>query len=125
MSLRQAILGLWYWVASVSVGAESLPTFQLMLEHHLFFPSRLEVPANTKFRLVIENRDSTAEEFDSFDLNREKVIFPRSSARLFVGPLEPGNFEFFGEYNSSTAKGVIVAVPDFATAVENGEPHAD
>lgn len=92
--------------------ASDLPTFTLVLENHLFFPSRLEVPADTKFKLVIENRDNSPEEFDSFDLNREKVIFPRRSARLFVGPLPPGNYEFFGEYNSSTARGSVVAVPE-------------
>ena len=93
------------------VAAADLPTFHLVLENHLFFPSELEVPAHTKFKLVIENRDRTAEEFDSFDLNREKVIFPGRSSMLYVGPLEPGRFEFFGEFNSNTAKGTVVAVP--------------
>ena len=108
--LRQFALGLLCGIVIPVLSAEPLPSYYLILEDHLFFPSRLEVPAYTKFKLVIKNRDDTAEEFDSFDLNREKVIFPKRSSQLYVGPLEPGNYEFFGEFNSSTARGVIVAV---------------
>ncbi len=90
--------------------AAGLETFTLTLRDHLFFPSRLEVPAGVKFKLVLDNKDNTAEEFDSFDLNREKVVFGHSQSTIYVGPLVPGNYEFFGEYNSNTARGTIVAV---------------
>ena len=50
--------------------------FYLTLESHVFIPSELKIPANTKVKLIIHNKDKTAEEFDSFDLNREKVLFP-------------------------------------------------
>lgn len=96
---------------SFSTRADSLPEFSLTLDNHLFFPSRLEVPAYKKFKLVILNKDSGPEEFDSFDLNREKVIFPQRSSVIFIGPLEPGRYDFFGEYNSNTARGAIIATP--------------
>jgi hypothetical protein len=67
------------------------------------------VPANKKFKLVIINHDQTPEEFDSFDLNREKVIFPNSRAVIYVGPLKVGRFGFFGEYNPNTAIGALIA----------------
>lgn len=113
------------WGVAMSASAETLPTYHLVLENHLFFPSRLEVPAGTKFVLVIENRDSTPEEFDSFDLNREKVIFPNRSSRVYVGPLEVGSFQFSGEYNSSTARGVVVAVPRSRSATGKESGNAD
>ena len=97
---------------SLNTLADSLPEFSLTLNNHLFFPSKLEVPANQKFKLVIYNKDSSPEEFDSFDLNREKVIFPGRSSTLFVGPLEPGRYDFFGEYNSNTARGSIIVAPE-------------
>ena len=82
--------------------------FTLELKDHLFYPAEIHIPANKKVKLVIYNRDNTPEEFDSFDLNREKVIFPQRKAVIFVGPLPAGRYDFFGEYNPHTAKGVVV-----------------
>jgi len=85
------------------------PEFTLQLREHRFTPSEVKVPAGTKVRLVIENQDGTVEEFDSFALNREKLVFPNSKGVVFIGPLKPGRYEFMGEFNQSTAKGVVVA----------------
>jgi hypothetical protein len=62
-----------------------------------------------KIKLVIENQDATPEEFDSHDLNREKVIAGHSTATVFIGPLTPGRYAFTGEFHQATAKGTIVA----------------
>lgn len=83
--------------------------YPLVIKDHRFQPSELTVPAGKKIRLSIENRDPTAEEFESHDLNREKVIAGESTATIFVGPLTPGRYKFFGEFNEKTAQGVIVA----------------
>jgi len=87
------------------------PEFQLQLKNHLFYPTEIEIPENTKVKLVIYNQDQTPEEFDSFDLNREKVIFPEKKAVIFIGPLAPGRYEFFGEFNPNSAQGAIIVVP--------------
>jgi hypothetical protein len=84
------------------------PEFVIELKDHLFYPSEIEIPANKKVKLIIYNRDKTPEEFDSFDLNREKVIFPHKKAVIFVGPLPEGRYEFFGEFNPNSAKGVVI-----------------
>ena len=63
---------------------------EIILKDHLFYPSRIEVPAFKKVKLVIHNQDETPEEFDSFDLNREKVIFAQHKVVIFIGPLQPG-----------------------------------
>jgi len=60
-------------------------------------------------KLVIENRDATPEEFESHELNREKVIAGKSTATVWIGPLTPGRYPFFGEFNETTAQGVVVA----------------
>ena len=67
------------------------------------------VPANKKVRLLIENQDSTPEEFDSFDLNREKVLYPNRKSVIYIGPLTPGRYEFFGEFSPNTARGAVIA----------------
>ena len=83
--------------------------FKLVIENHKFEPAELAVPAGKKVKLVVENRDATAEEFESHALNREKVIAGKSTVTIFIGPLKPGSYPFVGEYNEKTAKGVIVA----------------
>jgi hypothetical protein len=88
------------------------PEFQLTLHNHLFYPAEIEIPENTKVKLIIHNQDNTPEEFDSFDLNREKVIFPQKKAVIFIGPLLPGRYDFFGEFNPNSAQGSIIVVPN-------------
>lgn len=82
--------------------------YHIQLKDHLFFPSRITIPANQKAKLIIDNQDSTPEEFDSFSLNREKVIFANHKATIFIGPLKPGEYHFFGEYNPNTATGTVI-----------------
>ena len=84
--------------------------YHVQLKDHLFFPSRITIPANQKVKLVIDNQDNTPEEFDSFSLNREKVIFSNRKVSIFIGPLKPGEYDFFGEYNPNTARGKAIVV---------------
>jgi plastocyanin len=82
---------------------------QLVIRDHKFVPAEITVPARKKIKLVIENQDATAEEFESHELNREKVVPPKGKITIFVGPLEPGRYPFFGEFHKETAKGVLIA----------------
>ena len=95
--------------AAVPARAEEPPTFEIAIKDHKFHPAELEVPANRKIKLIVKNQDPTPEEFESYELNREKVISGNSQATIFVGPLEPGTYPFFGEFNQATAQGKIVA----------------
>lgn len=85
------------------------PAFNITIKDHKFEPTELTVPANKKVTLVVKNADSTPEEFESKELRREKVIPGGQEATIYVGPLKPGRYEFFGEYNPKTARGWLVA----------------
>ena len=85
------------------------PELTLDIKDHLFFPATIEIPANTKVRLVINNNDPTPEEFESYSLNREKVIPGNSKTVIFIGPLKAGEYPFFGEFYPRTAQGVVIA----------------
>jgi plastocyanin len=95
--------------ASLGAFAQAEPEFKLVIENHKFSPDRVEVPAGKKVKLTIENKDATPEEFESKQLNREKVIPGKSTASIFIGPLKAGEYKFVGEFNEKTANGVIVA----------------
>jgi hypothetical protein len=82
--------------------------FTLVIKDHHFQPEELIVPAGEEIKLIIDNQDATPEEFESHDLQLEKIIPGGSSATLRVGPLEAGTYSFVGEFNEDTAKGRIV-----------------
>jgi high-affinity iron transporter len=82
---------------------------QLAFTQHRFVPEHLDVPANVKFRVMVKNNDDTADEFESVDLNREKLVPPGQTVTVFLGPLPPGQYKFFGDFHQDTARGVIVA----------------
>lgn len=98
-----ALTGLFFCAFSKA----EVPTFTIEIRDHLFYPSQLMIPANRKVKLIVINRDATPEEFESYELNREKVIMGGAKAIIFVGPLVPGDYPFFGEFNPKTAQGVI------------------
>ncbi len=81
---------------------------ELIIKDHLFFPATLEIPAGQKVRVRIINQDPTPEEFESFELNREKLVVGNGQTVVFIGPLEPGEYPFFGEFYPKTAQGVVV-----------------
>jgi len=82
--------------------------FRLTIKDHRFNPSEITIPANEKVKLLVENLDATPEEFESHSLNREKIIPGKSKAVIYVGPLKPGSYDFFGEFNPKTATGKIL-----------------
>lgn len=84
------------------------PVFEIEIRGHLFVPSEITVPANTKVKLLVYNRDPTSEEFESYELNREKVIIGNRKAVIFIGPLLPGEYPFFGEFHPETAQGKVI-----------------
>jgi len=84
------------------------PELTIAIKNHRFDPTEIRAPAGKKFKLVIDNRDPTPEEFESHDLQREKVVAGNSKATLWVGPLKPGTYSFVGEYHEATAKGTLI-----------------
>jgi len=83
--------------------------YSLIIKDHRFQPAEINIPAGKKVKLLVENQDSTPEEFESHSLNREKIIAGKGKASIYIGPLTPGRYTFEGEFNSKTAQGVIIA----------------
>ncbi len=83
--------------------------YKLVIKDHHFQPAEFTIPVGQKIKLQVENQDSTPEEFDSHDLNREKMIAGNSTAIIFIGPLTVGRYTFIGEFHATTALGHIIA----------------
>ena len=108
-ALYRLTLAAFVAILSCSWAAAAEPELLLVIKNHRFEPSELKVPAGKRIKLIVHNQDSTPEEFESHSLNREKIIPGGAKASIFIGPLKPGRYTFFGEYNEATAKGAVVA----------------
>ena len=82
--------------------------YVIVIKENRMNPAELQIPAGHKVKLVVDNQDPTPEEFESYTLYREKIIPGNSRATIFIGPLKPGTYEFFGEFHQETAQGRII-----------------
>ena len=89
--------------------ARAEESFVLSIKDHRFQPVEFEVPADKKITLTVKNLDPTPEEFESTDMHREKVVAGGQEITVYIGPLRPGRYEFFGDFHPDTARGHIVA----------------
>jgi len=86
----------------------ALVEYEIVISDHRFQPSVLEIPAGQKVKLVVRNLDPTPEEFESYELRREKIIPGGGTVIIYVGPLKAGEYPFFGEFNPETAQGRLI-----------------
>jgi hypothetical protein len=86
------------------------PVFTLHILRNEFKPAELKIPADVKVQLVVDNQDDLPNEFDSYNLHREKHVPAHSTATLYIGPLKPGRYPFLGEEKGALtpARGVLV-----------------
>jgi Cupredoxin-like domain len=96
-------------VLGVTAHAEEPFTASITIHNHRFEPPELRVPAGRRIILRLKNDDPLSEEFDSSALKVEKVFAGNSEGVIRISPLDPGRYEFMGEYHSDTAKGVVIA----------------
>jgi plastocyanin len=83
--------------------------FNLVIRNHKFEPAEIRVPAGKRVSIYVTNEDATPEEFESTALKVEKVIPGKSKGLVRIGPLDPGRYEFIGDFHADTAKGVVIA----------------
>ncbi|HEX22123.1 MAG TPA: cupredoxin domain-containing protein [Chromatiales bacterium] len=110
--MRHPVFVIFLLLAGLLVGLPvhaGLPAFQLTIENGRFIPEVIEVPARTRFKLVITNKGPGPEEFESKKLRKETVLAPGVTRSLVFAPLKPGSYRFFGEFHPDTAQGRIVA----------------
>lgn len=95
-------------VAAAAPAAAERPSYPLRIDPTGFTPAELHVPAGQKIVLQITNAGTGPAEFESTDLNREKVIPPGDRVIVYVGPLRPGTYAFFDDFHPRL-RGRIVA----------------
>jgi heme/copper-type cytochrome/quinol oxidase subunit 2 len=87
------------------------PSYHLEIHQHSFAPATLAVPAGTRIKLLVKNTRSLPSEFESFDLNREKVVPPGATITVWIGPLSAGKYKFFDDFNPGVTGWVTASEP--------------
>jgi hypothetical protein len=109
--MRAAVLALAILTLSATgpTRVANAQEFTLTIKGNKFEPAEIRVPANKRFTVYVINDDATPEEFDSQSMKVEKVIAGKSKGLIRIGPLDPGRYDFIGEFHADTAKGVMIA----------------
>jgi hypothetical protein len=81
--------------------------FELLIENHRFIPEEIIIPSNTKVKLLIHNKDDSAEEFECLAIRKEKLIPAKSSVSMIIPALQSGIYDFVGEFHPNSAIGRI------------------
>ena len=82
---------------------------ELRFENRRFAPETITVPANQPVTLRITNTSKEAIEFESFKLNREKVVGPGETIIVRLPALRPGTYDFYDDFHQDVPAGSIVA----------------
>jgi len=82
---------------------------ELRFENRKFIPQTLNVPANRPFKIKVVNASKEAIEFESFKINREKVIGPGETVTINVPALKAGSYDFYDDFHGDVPEGTIVA----------------
>lgn len=106
--LQILIVAISVCTLNYTVCANDIEKYEIKIVNHKFEPDIIHASADKVIKLKIINTDSTVEEFESFELKREKIVTGKGSITITVGPLKPGEYKFFGEFHPQTAQGKLI-----------------
>lgn len=82
---------------------------ELRFANGRFEPAALTIQAGEPIKLTVTNQGDSAIEFESFELNRERVVQPGQTITVKLPKLDPGQYHFFDDLHHEVAQGTITA----------------
>ena len=92
----------------VAQAAEAMPVFSIKALGGILEPAMIEVQADTRFKIEIENEGSDPVVFESTELHVEKVLAGGAKSYVVINGLKPGTYTFFDDFHPNTGKVQIV-----------------
>ena len=99
--------------------ADDDPVFEIKFADGKIVPQILEVPADTRFKLILQNEGTSPVEFESTELRREKVLGAGTTSFIIIRRLDPGEYRFFDDFHPDTLPATLIARPPAGDAVRN------
>lgn len=88
--------------------ADQSPSYHLTITDQGFKPEKIEIPTGKRVQLKVQNHRKLPSEFESYDLNRETLVPAGNTISVWIGPLDPGHYQFFDDFNPGKTGHVIV-----------------
>lgn len=92
----------------VAQAAEAMPVFSIKALGGIFEPATIEVPADTRFKIEIENVGTDPIEFESSELRLEKALAGGAKSYVVINGLKPGTYMFFDDFHPNTGQVHVV-----------------
>ena len=86
---------------------DALPELKFVNDH--FEPVSFNVATGKPLKLMVTNQGASAIEFESFELNRERVVQPGQTITVHLPKLDRGQYHFFDDFHHEVAQGTITA----------------
>ncbi len=83
-------------------------TIKSTIKNQRFVPDEFHLKADTPVVFQITNEDKIPIEFESTDLNKEKMVLPGKTLELTLKGLKPGIYEFFSDFGPRELRGRII-----------------
>ena len=109
MASRLVVLLIAVLAASAPVRAEDMPVFRIVFKDGEMTPQVLDVPANTRIKLDLENAGAAPVEFESDRLRKEKVLGPGVRSFLIIRNLAPGEYDFYDDFQPGKPPAKLIA----------------
>jgi hypothetical protein len=96
---------------AVACGGQALAQDEQVIrfENHTFTPQTLTVLSGQKLIIKVVNASKETIEFESFKLNREKVVTPGETITVRLPELSVGAYDFYDDFHQDVPEGSIVA----------------
>ena len=107
--LAIAVAALLATVAAPSIARADDDLSRVSFHNGSVEPANLTLPANTPVKLQVTNSGDAVIEFESFELNRERVVQPGQTITVNLPPLSPGSYAFVDDFSNGAVKGQIVS----------------
>ena len=93
---------------AVSSPLAASPAFTVRIKDYKLLPAKLVFPKGERIELTVINEGPGTEEIESNTMRIEKIIPEGKTVKLRIGPLKPGTYDLFGEFNQTTCIGTVV-----------------
>jgi Cupredoxin-like domain len=94
--------------AEVAHADEAMPVFSIKALGGILEPAMIEVPADIRFKIEIENEGTDPIEFENIELHLEKVLAGGAKSYVVINGLKPGTYTFFDDFHPNTGKVQVV-----------------
>ncbi len=107
---RAALTLAMFCVVAPSAGrAADEPVFLIEMKDGVITPARIEVPAKTRFKIIVKNTGRMPAEFESTELRKEVVVPAGGEAPVIIRTLDAGEYKFFDDFQPDAPPALVIA----------------